>query len=73
MIQCIFHEIQQFYFTFKPAAYESPLSFHSRYILMEIDIRLSAHRAPKTILPHESIVRQVNPGDLVSNESGLMR
>lgn len=40
---------------------------------MDIDIRLSANRPPKSVTPHANTVRQVNPGDLVANESGLMR
>ena len=40
---------------------------------MDFDIRLAAYRVVRAVPPHDQRMQQVNPGDLVTNESGYMR
>lgn len=40
---------------------------------MEFDIRLAANRMSHAVPAHDKMMHQVNPGDLVTNESGYMR
>ncbi|KAF6018664.1 EXOSC2 [Bugula neritina] len=40
---------------------------------MEFNIRLAANRKSRAVLPSDKTMHQVNPGDLISKDSGYMR
>ena len=49
------------------------LTFKQGVNKMDFDIRLAADRVVRAVPPHDQRMQQVNPGDLVTNESGYMR